>query len=502
MNRNLSDNELSRVCEWIAVHTGLHFPVERWVMLGRNLALAAGEFGFQSMNAFIQWLLSSELNKDQVKILASHLTISETYFLREPHVFTALTDHVLPGIIKLKKRINKSIRIWSAGCSTGEEPYSLAIMLHKTIPEIKDWNITILATDINLKALDKAVTGIYGPWSFRNTPEWFRTRYFLDLGDRRYEIIPEIRNMVTFSCQSLTDDDIFSSITDKMDIIFCRNVLMYFTGEWVNKISRNLYNCLSEDGWFVLSSSELSSQVFPQFTPINFPGAVLYRKSKNGSAYLFPSTALTEKEAPLFLTFQPPSTPFNLSSTEAFFDRRNEVKVDLTPSSTLPFTPSPVQPFNSSTFQPPSTSSTIQQPQSSPDESYTSIIRTIRLLADQGFLSEALSLCNKTIATDKLAPGLYFMRASILQEMDKSSEAINSLKKAIYIDPDYAMGHFVLGSLYNSQGIGKYAKRHFINVLNLLNKCSNDDILPESEGLSVKYIREIIFANMQTLGTK
>ncbi len=144
MNRNLTDSELVQVCEVIAARIGLHFPVERWAILGRNLALAAREFGFQNMNEFIQWLLSSKLNKDQIKILASHLTISETYFLREPQVFTALTDFVLPELIKSKKERDRSIRIWSAGCSTGEEPYSLAIALHKKIPEIKDWTISFL----------------------------------------------------------------------------------------------------------------------------------------------------------------------------------------------------------------------------------------------------------------------------------------------------------------------------------------------------------------------
>ncbi|MCU0474038.1 MAG: hypothetical protein MUC93_11870 [Bacteroidales bacterium] len=474
MNRNLTDSELVQVCEVIAARIGLHFPVERWAILGRNLALAAREFGFQNMNEFIQWLLSSKLNKDQIKILASHLTISETYFLREPQVFTALSDFVLPELIKSKKKRDRSIRIWSAGCSTGEEPYSIAIALHKTIPEIKDWNISILATDINSKALDKAATGIYGPWSFRNTPDWFKTRYFHDLGDRRFEIIPEIKNMVTFYPRSLIDDNIFSAIANKMDIIFCRNVLMYFTSDWVSKISQNMFQSLSEDGWFVVSSSELSAHVFPMYTPVNFPGAVLYRKTKK--EYIQPfDFSLIEIQEPL-------KQPFQLLS---FVPRIDE---DLQQLSSKALADEALQPFNPST---------LQQPKSTPEESYADKIFAIRLLANQGYLSEALSLCNKAIASEKLAPGFYFMRASILQEMDKTSEAITSLKQGIYIDPDYVMGHFILGNLFIRQRNSKNAKRYFKNVLDLLNGRANDDILPESDGLSVKYIREIIIANMQ-----
>jgi chemotaxis protein methyltransferase CheR len=514
MKYNLSDSEFSQVCEKIAAKMGLHFPIERWVMLGRNLSLAAREFGFHEMDGFIHWFLSQNLDQEQIKILASHLTISETYFWREPQVFAALTDFILPELFRSKNKEkveelatksrhsgrDKSIRIWSIGCSTGEEPYSLAIALHKTVPEITDWNISILASDINPRAIEKARWGIYGPWSFRNTPEWIRSKYFLDLEDRKYEIIPEIKNMVTFSCQSLTGDEIFSLTGHKIDIIFCRNVLMYFTPEWVNRISENIFNSLTDAGWFVVSSSELSSQVFPRFTAVNFPGAVLYNKHKNGAAHSLSSEVLIEKEI----------QPFNLSTFKPVqpiqpkmfvVEKLKSLKVEINECN-----PSTLQPFNSSTFTRHSLGeggpSSVQQPLPPPEDSSATKIFAIRLLANQGYLSEALTLCNEAIESEKLVSGFYFIRASILQEMDRSPEAIASLKKSIYIDPDYVMGHFTLGNLFNQQGNTRNAKRHFKNVLDLLEKCTNDDIPSESEGLSVKYIREIILANMETIRTK
>ena len=132
------------------------------------------------------------------------------------------------------------------------------------------------------------------------------------------------------------------------------------------------------------------------------------------------------------------------------------------------------------------------------DDTFNENKISIRLLADKGHLEEALSICNDAIASDKLVPGLYFLRASILQEQYKSSEAVASLRQAIYIDPDYIMGHFTLGNLFIRQGNSTNAKRYFNNALELLSTIANDVILEESEGLSVKYIREIIFANMQT----
>lgn len=478
MNCNLTDSKLSRISELIATRMGLHFPRDRWPMLSRNLESAAKEFGFRDMNGFIQWLLSSELSKDQIMILSSHLTISETYFWREPQVFSALMDYILPELIKSKNK-EKIIRIWSAGCSTGEEPYSIAIALHKTIQNIGDWSITILATDINPRALNKANHGIYGAWSFRNSPAWLKSAWFHRKEDRQYEIIPEIKQMVTFTCLSLAEMSAMSN-TNTMDIIFCRNVLMYFTSDWINKISQNMFHSLSEDGWFVVSSSELSSQVFPQFTPVNFPGAVLYRKGKNGYAY---SCDVHSEEIPQpskLLNFSTPSTLLTLQPNRFIVEKFKSLKVE------------------NDEFNPP----TLQQHQTIPEETLADKIFAIRLLADLGNLEEALSTCNEAIVSHKLSSGLYLLRASILQEMGLSSEAILSLRQGIYIDPDKVMGHFILGNLYFQQEDVKNAKRYFNNVLDLLKGYSIDDILPESEGLSVKYIREIVLLNMQTQHTK
>src|SRR5450759_866299 len=217
------------------------------------------------MNGFIQWLLSATLNKGQIEILASYLTISETYFWREPRVFAAFSQNILAELVASKKERGKSITIWCAGCSTGEEAFSIAIALHRTIPEIKDWKITILATDINTKALSKARKGVYSSWSFRNSPSWLKNSYFKSINNKEYKIIPEIKKMVTFSSFNLTHENFLSSVckNHKMDIIFCRNVLMYFTSEWAAKVSQNLFHSLSEEGWLVVSSCELSSNLFP-----------------------------------------------------------------------------------------------------------------------------------------------------------------------------------------------------------------------------------------------
>jgi chemotaxis protein methyltransferase CheR len=492
MNLEISDSELTLVREIIVSWFGLNFPVDRWGILRHRLGSAAEEFGFKDFPRFTQWLLSSELNIDHVKKLASHLTVGETYFWREEQVFNALAGSILPDIIGAKKMDEKSIRIWCAGCSTGEEPYSVAMALHRTIPKINEWDISILATDIDHTALAKAKTGIYREWSFRNAPDWLKTKYFHRVDNQKYEIIPEIKKMVTFSDFNLTNDNFLSTVCEnnKIDIIFCRNVLMYFTDEWVTRITDNFFHSLKDEGWFFVSSCELSLLLNSQFKVVNFPGALLYRKGKNGSS------------RPLSVIDDENTGVINLPDTHNFMPYLPVEKSECLKVETDEFNPARmtdvIQSEGPSTLYHKLSAVEAQLIDSLPSEpTITDKIFNIRLLADKGFLSESLSLCNDTIALEKLSSGLYFLRASILQELDKVSEAINSLKKAIYIDPDYVIGHFTIGNLYTRQGNHKTANRYYKNVLDLLGRHTSNDILPESEGLSVNYLREMALFNMQ-----
>ncbi len=443
-------------------------------MLGRNLVSAARDFGYSDSSSFLDWLLANELNKSQVDILVSHLTISETYFWREPQVFNALTGIILPELIESKRNGDKTIRIWSAGCSTGEEPYSLAIALHRTIPDISEWTISILASDINRVALEKAASAVYTPWSFRNCPPWLIQNYFNRLDGSRYELVPEIKEMVTFIKLNLTQINHLAPQRElnDVDILFCRNVLMYFTSDWLEKIVGDFYKCLAPKGWFVVSSCELSSQVFPQFTSVNFPGAVIYSKSDTNC---YQSTEFQSFDSPEVV----PDFIGKLQE-EAAFVSNPFIPKDTAPAVGMVIHDRPVEIVVI------------------PEEGMTSNRQKIADLADNGYLIDALILCDESIAKDKLDSGLYFIRSSILVELEKISEAILALKQAIYLDPGFIMGHFNLGNLLIGQGKTKMAIRYLQNALDLLNACNDDYIAPESEGLASVYLKEIVQANLKS----
>jgi len=427
-------------------------------------------------------LVSAKLTKQQIQTLASFLTVSETYFWRERPVFDALTEYVIPQIMHSKVNKKRSIRIWSAGCSSGEEVYSLAIALHRTIANIREWDIKVLGTDINPVSLQKAKEGIYSKWSFRNCPGWLRAAYFRQNEDDTFEILPKIKKMVEFQSVNLTEETFPSFHNDihSFDMIFCRNVLMYLTEEWISKITESFYHSLSQNGWFVVSSCELSSQRFFHFAPVNFPGAVLYNKGNN--EFTTSQNIPTPKNQTYFPMVETTAhkTSNETKSFIVFNDRKSDIK--------------PIQ------AEPPVVAETPQPKEIIPPiEARSQIIERVREIANTGDLDRALEYCNVCLISDKLFRELYFVRSSILQELNRPAEAIESLKQSIYLDPDFIMGYFVLGNLCIQEGKLKKAKKYFNNVLDLLNSCHDDDILPESEGLSVKFMREIIVPNMQKL---
>ena len=474
----ISGSSMAQLSEFIAARMGLHFPPERWGDLERNIVPAAREFEFTDTEAFIRWLTASPLKTGQLEILTSYLTVNETYFWREPEVFNALTEKILPEIINRKTGGEKRLRIWSAGCATGEEPYSLAIALRKTIPAIKDWNITILATDINPLILRKAVAGVYGEWSFRNTPAWLKERYFCRRPDGKYEINSDIKKMVIFAYLNLAEDIYPTPVnnTNAMDIIFCRNVLMYFVPSRGRQAAQNLYKSLVDDGYFVTSACELSQTQFPQFSAVNFPDAIVYRKDRRGVAPVVHPGFSVNAESFQNMEIQP-----ELEAAVPPEDEKVESPEDTTKEAPGLYTQGEY-------------AQTVKTLNETPDISVT---LAVRALANEGKLSQALAECGKAIEKEKLNATLRYLQAVILQEQNREEDATASLKQALYLDPDMILAHFTLGNFMLRRGDIQNSKKSFGNALSLLELLKQDEIIPESDGLTAGRFREIVNATMQ-----
>ena len=458
-----------QLSEFVAEKMGLHFPPERWPDLQSGLAAAATEFGFEDVAGCADWLLSEPLTSAQIQTLASHLTIGETYFFREKPTFGVLADRVLPDLIRARRGREQRLRLWSAGCCTGEEAYSLAILLQQLLPDRADWQVTILATDINPHFLRKAAAGEYGEWSFRDAPVGFKEHYFHPSTAGRYVVAPKIKAMVTIKQLNLAEDGYPSLANDThaMDLILCRNVLMYFTQAQTRRAIGKLHRSLLEGGWLAVSPCEASQTLYAQFATRNFPGALFYQKSQAevGRGNGFPPTLSPISNWPI---------------TEV--DRTIE---QVTPQTARShgITPCPERPIQRpASMEPP--------PTPAPPEFST----LARVLANQGKLAEALTWCDRWIAAEKLNAAGHYLRAVVLLEQDDPEPARRSLQRAIYLHPDFVLAHFALGNLARQGGRNGEADKHFANALHLLARQQPVTLLPESDGLTAAGLAETITA--------
>lgn len=257
--RPVSEFWLRKLSAFVTERMGLRFPRERWGDLERGLRSAAGEFGFEDLEACAQWMVSSRLSKEQTETLASYLTVGETYFLRDKAGFDALERRILPELIQSRRGRDRRLKIWSAGCCTGEEAYSIAILLDRAIPDLREWRIDIIAVDINTSFLEKASRGVYSEWSFRQTPDWVRGGYFRKRESGKFEILPHIKALVDFEYLNLAED-VYPSFLNNLyavDVIICCNVLMYFGPRQAEKVLSGFFRSLVDGGWLIVGANDL-----------------------------------------------------------------------------------------------------------------------------------------------------------------------------------------------------------------------------------------------------
>lgn len=502
-----SEELMFETSELIAGRLGLNFPKERWTDLERGLSNAAKELGFKNAEAVAKWCLTNHIDKNQIEILAGHLTIGETYFLREEHSFQLLKTNILPGIIQKRNDTDKRLRIWSAGCCTGEEPYSVAILLNELITDLKNWNISVLATDINPGFLRKAIDGIYSEWSFRNTPGWIKEKYFKKTKNNCYELNPSIRNMVKFFYLNLADYNYPSLLTNTnaMDIILCRNVLMYFKPETVQKVIGKFYNCLLDGGWLLVSQSETSSVLYSNFCTVNFPNAIFYKKDKDNP--------LANRQAMLHqpFTMQDFST-FPMEQEKVLPEEEIDDNGTVNQWTFLLVESESTEKIKTAGHEPDIYTETVQAfAEGRNADSVSMILEELsrcpndsrylfllaRIYANEGKLLEALELCKKAIEIDKLNSTYHFLLAVILLECGRVEDAILSLKNVIYLDHNNLLAHFTLGNLVWQNGMIKESQKHFRNALNLAEAFHPEKILPEADGMTAGRIKEIINSMLQ-----
>ncbi len=279
----LTESEFELFRDFIHEKSGMFFADNKMYLIKNRLTKRIGELGIKSFKDYF-YRVKYDVTMKEFNILMNLVTTNETSFFRNPPQLKSFAEEALPLIIKEKVDNNKpkTLKIWSAGCSTGEEPYTLAmILLEHFGGSLAGWNIEIVATDISEQVLMAARKGFHNELSLRTTPINLIKKYF-DKDDQKYRIKAQVKNMVRFGYLNLNDSRKLSMYSN-MDFIFCRNVMIYFSEEVKKQLVRGFYNSLKPGGYFYIGHSESLHGISKAFKLVYFKHALVYHKEEIGA---------------------------------------------------------------------------------------------------------------------------------------------------------------------------------------------------------------------------
>jgi len=465
---------------------GLNFQSNQLKDMERRILAAAKDLKLETdIHHISDWLSKPEFSNLEINTLSAHLTIGETYFFREKPSLDIFIQRILPELIEQRRNKDRRIRIWSAGCSSGEEPYTIAILIKEHFPELADWNIEILATDISPNAIQKALNGEYTEWSFRETTEFIKNKYFTRSG-RNWSILPEIKKMVTFSYLNISRNSYPSSLTntEEIDVIFCRNVMMYFTPEVIKEVSARFKNSLLENGWLITSQVELNDEYFSNFERVNYLNGIFYQKTnilnKQVKNRLDPIPDHIEALAKRYEIKKTEIKKFEHKIEKSRIKAKEQQKSDYTEMELE-------NQFQKGQYQIciENCMHTISNKKIN-NKIFTLLIKSY---ANSGNLMESVSDIAKVMGNNSTTPEMYYLYASLLNEKNDIQTTEVMLKRAIYLDHKHVLSHLMLGEIFLKTDKKQLAIKHYGTVIDILDEYSNDDIVPESDGLTAGRIK-------------
>lgn len=413
--------------------------------------------GTKHLKSYLEYydLLQQNPQGEEFKELLNLITTNETFFFRMPAHFAALREHILPEILETKK--DNKLSIWSAGCSTGEEPYSIAITLKEFFKENQGWDMRILGTDVSRNALHAAEEGVYGGRTLRMVDPEHLGKYFEPQENQRYKLKDEVRNMVCFGYHNLIKEPFPALVMSNWDIIFCRNVIIYFSVESAKRVVDNFYESLREDGYLFVSYAEMLQPICNPFLPVEFGGAFVYKKkgvdepAQNESPRTYVHGTLSEIREVELMHFSPPCPSIeNLDKNidvlqfEEYSLKRAELFVE--------------------------------------EEQYALALailekclkedpRHIEALLLRGLVSanlknyeQAEKDCLRVIGLNRMVAPAHFLLGVAYENLGKSEKAVGEFRKTLYLDRDFALAYLNIANIYRRQGRNDDALRELRNA--------------------------------------
>ena len=477
--------DLHKIMQFVVSEIGLVYYRDKENELCRKIDKAVKRSGATDYREYLTMIQNNrhEISRE-FDNLVSELTIGETHFFRDEKLFMGIKDTVLPAVIE-KNKTRKKLWIWSAGCATGEEAYSISILINRYFSHrLQDWDIRITGTDINRSFLHQAVNGVYTEWSFRGTPGEIRQDCFYR-NENSWHIQPEHQKNVFFQYHNLVSmpvPSIFHNLFS-FDIIFCRNVMIYFDSKTIRKLIRKFQESLVPDGWLVVGHADHNIRYFGSFKTVMLPGTSFYQNTAGGSEMVLNNRAgifKTPFPAGLDIAGKTGSAddPKSRSSTYAPGER---VALDGTGKSK-----------QSGDRQ----AEVLKQRLS---EKKSSDLPALTALINRGRWEDASLLCEALLKATPVDATLYLLSAFILEQKGLANDAVASLRKALYLDRKFVVGHYHLGLLHQNLGDLKKAEKSFDNVINLLQDYDENYNFELADGISAGELKALSEFHLEVL---
>jgi chemotaxis protein methyltransferase CheR len=463
MNRvMLSDSEFAAVASLLHDAAGLSFDDTRRDSLSFCISERMRATNTTDVETYLA-MLSGADGAGERQALLDEVTIPETHFFRNPPQIRSLRKYVLPELLR-QAADAKRLRIWSAGCSTGEEAYSIAILVRELLPPAAAWDIRILATDVSTKALAAAAQGRYGERSFVMTDPLDLARWFvLDATTGSYVVRDEVRSLVEFRHHNLvTDPPPFDP--DEVDLILCRNVTIYFDRETTRRLMKRLHSRLRDGGYLFLGHAETLWQISDDFSLVSLGDAFVYRRMEeqpDDRRRVLPDRR-TEDEP----------RPTRADRRRGEPDRRNR-DGKAKPHREVPRLPrliTPAMPI---------------VPVVVPVAPTRDPLDAVRSALREGRYAEAADIAAEVVAATPLWAEAHYLQGVALTNLGRDADALIVLRKSVYLDPEHGFAHFLLGGALERLDERVAAARSYRAAAATLGSRPLDAVAPELGGRSV-----------------
>lgn len=281
--------EFTELRKLIYAKSGIYLGDEKVYFLRRRVEKRMEELGIEDPQEYVDYLRFFDRQGRELHKLVEEVTVNETYFFREFPQLQAFAEHCLPEVLERKRKglFTSRLRILSAGCSTGEEPYTLAIILREMVDDLESFSPRIVAVDIDGRVLEKALKGVYEARSVKDVPKVYLERYFEKVESDKWRVMNSVRELVSFEQVNLADyDGVLRFGMSSFDFIFCRNVLIYFSEEVRRRVVESFYTLLQPGGYIFLGHSESLSRISTAFTLRRRGGYLVYQKPEDKGVLL------------------------------------------------------------------------------------------------------------------------------------------------------------------------------------------------------------------------